>query len=162
MINTTIFTILYPSACIIDSPDHFKKDTLNISVKESPRHKSPPLPSPAEKMLLGIKTFGSHWLTPYGKATITKEGKTIKISGTQTSEDEQVSISGTIHIIDDRHFQLKGMISLHSPSYGEYKILPGTFLFRRMGKRKYWRLKQPDKTTGFFDTRYHYIDIFMH
>jgi len=143
-----------------------KKDTMMVKVPESNI-------SPAEKMLIGNKTFGTHWIEPYGKVEITKRGSELKIVGNQSRNDEFCSINGAIRVIDDRNFSFTGKIALRHntstydsntgqfPAVTEDKVISGTFKFRRVGGRPYWRLKQPDTPTGYFDYSYHYIDIFM-
>jgi len=123
----------------------------------------------AESMIIGNKSFGSHWISPYGSVAIKKNGGKISISGNQISGEDLCSIEGEIEIIDDRNFKFNGDITLVY-NYTDYetsqpkiekKTLSGTQIFRRFGKRPYWRLKQPDTNSGYFESCYHYIDIFM-
>jgi len=128
----------------------------------------------AERILVGTKSFGSHWISPYGTIIIKKVGGIISLSGNQISGDDMCSIEGEIIIIDDRNFKFNGEISLtyhYTDHYTDYetsqpkvekKTLYGEQVFRRFGKRPYWRLKQPDSNFGYFVSCYHYIDIFMY
>lgn len=126
-----------------------------------------PLPAslnPAEKMLAGQKSFGSHWLTDkYGASSIVREKGQWMFYGLQHDRDNRslTLLSGPVRIIDDRNFEVTGELRLEYAADGEYKILKDTFLFRRIGNRKFWRLKQPETSTGIFEGRYHYIDVFM-
>lgn len=149
--------------------DVYQYDTSAIDVKPVA------LLSAEEKMLVGTRTFGSHWIEPYGTATISKNDGIIRIVGNQKSGDDFCKIEGIITIIDDRNFEFDGTISLrhhtteYLPQSGEFipavddKTLEGKQLFRRVGARQFWRLKQPDSNTGtgYFKYSYHYIDIFI-
>jgi hypothetical protein len=121
--------------------------------------------SAAEKMLVGTRPFGSHWIEPYGKATIVKKGNKLQIEGRQLSGSNKnyCTISGEIEITNDRNFTLNGTIDLYylSSGFDDIKKLNGKFVFRRFGDRPYWRLKQPETSTGYFKNAFHYIDIFM-
>ena len=128
--------------------------------------------SNAEEMLLGNKTFGHQFIEPYGNALITLENNVLKIIGEQRRGEEYCIISGVIDIINDRNFYFTGKISVkqYTTTYKnnqtidviEDKTLKDRFLFRRIGDRKYWRLKQSDNSlTGFFDYCWYDIDIFM-
>lgn len=121
------------------------------------------------QILLGKKTFGTHWIRPYGIATISKVNDSILIQGSQVSGNNYCNINGTIQIIDDRNFEFNGTISLKYlfdrnnllTEDKDEKVLTGKFIFRRIKDRKYWRLKQPLSATGYFDKAYHYIDVFI-
>ncbi len=123
----------------------------------------------AEELLLGKKVFGSHWIKPYGKATITKQNDLISIEASQVSGTNYCTMKGSIKIIDDRNFEFNGTISLKYlfdrnnllTEDKDEKVLTGKYIFRRIKDRKYWRLKQPVSATGYFDKAYHYIDIYM-
>ena len=128
----------------------------------------------SEDLLLGSRAFGTHWIEPYGSAEITKNGSRLRIEGKQKNGDEYCNIQGYITLIDDRNFIFEGYIALrhHTSTYDsvtgtfppvtEDKVLNGEYKFRRIGERRYWRLKQPENsTTGYFEYSYHYIDIFM-
>ena len=122
-----------------------------------------------ENMIIGNKRFGTHWIEPYGNASIKKVGDELIISGKQNDGKDFCSIEGKIKIIDERNFEFNGNISLvynytdykTSQPRVEKKTLSGTQIFRRFGNRPYWRLKQPDTNGGYFESCYHYIDIFM-
>ena len=147
-----------------------KFDTINddtqVALKQNIR-------SPSEEMLLGFKTFGTHWIEPYGRAEISYKVNSIRILGEQIKGDEYCKIDGFISIIDERNFNFTGSISLrhktteYDPNTGQFpdvtedKVLNGEYIFRRIGNRRYWRLKQPETSTGYFDYSYHYIDILM-
>jgi hypothetical protein len=119
--------------------------------------------------LIGKKQFGSHWIKPYGTATISKVKDAILIEGSQMNGSNFCKIKGKIQLIDDRNFEFNGTISLKylfDPNNllseeKDEKVLTGKFTFRRIKDRKYWRLKQPESATGYFNHAYHYIDIFI-
>lgn len=123
----------------------------------------------AGQLLLGKKVFGSHWIKPYGSATILKGNGAMLIEGSQVSGTDFCKISGTIKFLDARNLEFTGTISLKFlfdrnnllTEDKDEKVLTGKFLFRRIKDRKYWRLKQPESATGYFDNAYHYIDIFI-
>ncbi len=123
----------------------------------------------AEQLILGNKVFGTHWIKPYGRATIIKQHDSILIDGSQVRGTDYCIIKGTIKLIDARNFEFTGTISLKYlfdrnnllTVDKDEKVLTGKFIFRRIKDRKYWRLKQPESATGYFDHAYHYIDIFL-
>ena len=118
-----------------------------------------------EDMLVGEHRFGVQFIWDgYGSCTITKEEDGFKITGSQFSKDKEdyVLIKGTISIIDDRVFRVTGSLKTNIKDCCGKVEKQGAFTFRRWGKRRFWRVQNPERE-NLCDMHvcHYYIDIFM-
>lgn len=101
----------------------------------------------------GVHRCGTQW-DSYGElctVTETAAGYTIESVG------PAAKLSGTMTLVDDHSFDLKGEVKLLGVPIGYTDLsicdAPGTFRFRQSGKRKYFRytLTCKDMGTSYFD-----------
>ena len=114
------------------------------------------------KTLVGDHVFGVQFIWDgYGVAKITEEEGILKISGEQYSNDkeEYVLLNGTISVIDDRNFRVKGHLKLFTEECCGLLDREVNYTFRKTGKRKYYRLKEREELCSQYTCAY-YLDIF--
>lgn len=119
----------------------------------------------AENKLLGEHPFGVQFIWDgYGTCTITKEKDGIKIEGSQFSKDREdyLLIKGTVKIVDERAFTVTGSLKINIKDCCGKAEKEGIFTFKRWGKRKFWRLQNPErKHLCDMYVCHYYIDVFM-
>lgn len=118
----------------------------------------------AEQRLLGAKKFSLQWISwdYFGKVTIRKDGRTLRLSGRQDSREDTdfVSIDGIITEVNATEFKFRGKI-ITQVSYindGKPCLREGDYTFRITGKRRYWRLKEMDNPC---EAVVDYVDIYF-
>ena len=118
--------------------------------------------SDIRSQLVGKHMFGVQFIWDgYGTAVITEEDGVIKIQGEQYSNDkeEYVLLNGTITIIDERNFTVKGHLKLFTSGCCGLLDREIDYTFRKTGSRKYYRLKERDELCSPYTCAY-YLDIF--
>jgi len=144
--------------------------TVNLKKENYTRQEGIKL-SENEKDLMKSKTFTVHdlHLSEVGNVDIYLTGKNIELSAYQNGEfkDSYAKMKGNVEVLDSKNFKLHGMIEMKQYTLSgpelqdtvieDNKRINGTFLFRKTGSRKYWRLKQ-EGASGFFQSM-NYFDI---
>lgn len=71
-----------------------------------------------------------------------------------------MSLSGDVHIIDDRTFTVSGRLVTRVSHIAGGKACPrsGEFVFKATGQRRYWRLQQMQNPC---DPVTDYVDVFF-
>lgn len=112
--------------------------------------------------LVGKHMFGVQFIWDgYGTAEISKENGVLKIIGEQYSNDkeEYVMLDGTISVIDERNFMVKGHLKLFTEACCGLLDREINYTFRKTGNRKYYRLKEREELCSQYTCAY-YLDIF--
>lgn len=112
--------------------------------------------------LVGTHMFGVQFIWDgYGTAVITREDDVLKIRGEQYSnnKEEYVLMDGTITVIDERNFIVKGHLKLFTPGCCGLLDRDIEYTFRKTGTRKYYRLKEREDLCSPYTCAY-YLDIF--
>jgi len=115
-----------------------------------------------QNSLVGDHMFGVQFIWDgYGTAVISEENGELKIKGEQYSNDkeEYVLLDGTITIIDERNFKIKGHLKLFTKGCCGLLDREIDYTFRKTGKRKYYRLKERQELCDQYTCAY-YMDIF--
>lgn len=115
-----------------------------------------------EHKLVGTHIFGVQFIYDgYGTAEITHEEGVLKIRGEQYSKNKEefVLMDGTITIIDERNFIVKGHLKLFTPGCCGLLDREIEYTFRKIGNRKYYRLKEREDLCSPYTCAY-YLDIF--
>ncbi len=115
-----------------------------------------------ETELIGEHMFGVQFIWDgYGTAQITEEDGVLKIKGKQYSDnkEEYVLLDGTITVIDERNFTVKGHLKLFTLGCCGLLDRKINYTFRKTGSRKYYRLKEREDLCGQYTCAY-YLDIF--
>ncbi len=121
---------------------------------------------PAElKMLLGTHPFALQWISwsKFGRVVVRQDNGRITLSGAQEDRKNEnyIRIDGVISEVAKGQFRFQGTIVYRVThlNQGRECKRKGTMLFRRRGKRKYWRCMQMDNPCdGVTD----YIDVYTH
>lgn len=114
------------------------------------------------RSLVGKHMFGVQFIWDgYGTAEITDDNGILKIKGEQYSKDkeEYVFIDGTISVIDERNFTVKGHLKLFTKECCGLLDRDIDYTFRKIGSRKYYRLKEREELCSQYTCAY-YLDIF--
>ncbi|WP_373819657.1 hypothetical protein [Glaesserella sp.] len=116
----------------------------------------------AEQALIGEHLFSLQWISweHFGVANIRKGEQGLEIEAEQALDGNFVVLTGHIEIIDSKSFNFTGDI-VTRVSYlnnGQTCQRSGTFEFKVVGSRKYWRMQQMDSPC---DKVVDYIDIFF-
>jgi hypothetical protein len=121
-----------------------------------------------EQKLIGKHMFSSQNVSwkKLGTAEISREGEELYIKARQAAketgpEEDYVTLSGTLTIVDAREFIVNGeLVTKVSHVYdGKPCARSGTFNFKATGKRKYWRLQQMDNPCD--PSLVDYVDVFF-
>lgn len=118
--------------------------------------------SELQNALEGTHMFGVQFIWDgYGTAEITEEDGVLKIKGEQYSnnKEEYVLLDGTISIIDERNFTVKGHLKLFTSGCCGLLDREINYTFRKTGNRKYYRLKEREDLCSQYTCAY-YLDIF--
>ena len=148
---------------------------LGVAAQEKPAIKEKKSISLADK-LVGKHRFGVQFIWDgYGTATIKKEGPDLIIEGEQFSKKKKnkkdkaikdetldyVKITGVVHMVNKRTLEVTGTLDTFIKSCCGTQSLEGTFIFKKWGKRKYFRLQDPHRgRLCDMYTCHYYIDIF--
>jgi hypothetical protein len=114
-------------------------------------------------LLLGSHKCGIHWLSKRGTCTFTRDGDSLRISGSQSSSGDFFKINGRVRVVSERTFVVEGTLDSNvSDCCGRVK-LSGSFKFTRHSGRKFWRLQDPmrEKLCPPTQICMYYVDIFM-
>src|SRR5690606_9223434 len=118
--------------------------------------------SEVETALLGLHTFGVQFIwSGYGRATVRRDGDTLRIEGEQRGKEGELKIAGELVVIDPRTLEVHGEIDTDLPDCCGKKSVSGTLRFTRTSRRGYWRLQDPQRQSlcGKY-TCFYYIDLF--
>jgi hypothetical protein len=85
----------------------------------------------------------------------------LHIKGEQysTNKEEYVLLEGIITVIDERNLKIKGSLKLFTEGCCGLLDREIDYTFRKMGNRKYWRLKERNDICDQYTCAY-YLDIF--
>lgn len=100
------------------------------------------------------------WGASPAKLVVTETPQGITISGQQGPHNgDQLVVNGTITRIEAKTFWLKGRIEITDDETTEPCVREGTFTFRIIGARRFWRMKeQQARCAGRADLT-DYVDI---
>ena len=141
-----------------------------------------------EKKLLGKHKFGVQFIWDgYGTATIEQTPDGLEIRGEQFSkkkkakteremgmiaklpqgEDETpkrdyVKIRGMVQVVDGHTLKVTGTLDTYLATCCRKQLIEGSFTFKRWGKRRFYRLQDPqrNKLCNKYTCHY-YIDLFL-
>ena len=138
-----------------------------------------------EKKLLGEHKFGVQFIWDgYGSATIKQTPDGLEIRGEQYAkikagekpraeragsgnpgsrpDRDYVKIAGLVEVVNQRTLKVTGVLETYLRTCCKQQNLEGTFVFKRHGKRKYYRLQNPHRSELCDKyTCHYYIDLFL-
>lgn len=83
------------------------------------------------------------WSASRGTFQVTETPEGIKVSGQQGPHNgDELVITGVITRIEAKTFWLKGRIAITDNETTEVCVREGTYTFRIIGARKFWRMKE--------------------
>ena len=100
------------------------------------------------------------WDAAPGKLTVTETPEGVMVSGQQGPHNgDQLVITGVITRIEAKTFWFKGRIAITDNETTEPCVRDGTYTFRIIGARRFWRMKENQaRCTGRADLT-DYVDI---
>jgi len=118
-----------------------------------------------QRNLVGQHGITLQWISweHRGTVKITEEDKVLKIRGIQKSKEnitDSVSIEGTLEVINDKEIRFTGKI-ITTVSYnnqGKPCEKEGTYTFKKIGNRRYWRLQEMKNCDGVV---LDYVDLYF-
>jgi hypothetical protein len=118
-----------------------------------------------QRNLVGQHGITLQWISwDYrGTVKITEENNVLKIRGVQKSKEnitDSVSIEGTLEVINDKEIRFTGKI-ITTVSYnnqGKPCEKEGTYTFKKIGNRRYWRLQEMKNCDGVV---LDYVDLYF-
>ena len=119
--------------------------------------------SSAEQKLLGKHMFSLQWISweKFGTATVTRQNNGgLYINARQELDGNYVTLKGDVSVLNDKEFTVTGEL-VTRVSYnngGEPCPRNGTFTFKVMGTRKYWRLQE---MTNPCEDIVDYVDVYF-
>jgi hypothetical protein len=83
------------------------------------------------------------WGASPGKFTVTETPEGVMASGQQGPHNgDQLTMTGVITRIEAKTFWFKGRIAITDSETAEACVREGTYTFRIIGERKFWRMKE--------------------
>jgi hypothetical protein len=118
-----------------------------------------------QKNLIGQHGITLHWVgwENRGIIKVTSEDSLLRVVGEQKSKEnatDLVRINGTLEVINDKEIKFSGQI-ITQVSYnngGEPCEKSGTYTFKKMGNRRYWRLQEMKNCDGVVVD---YVDLYF-
>ena len=135
-----------------------KREKQNNTIKNTDTEK--------DHFLLGNHVFGVQFIWDgYGVSEFYFEGEKLIFLGEQLSANAKdfLFLYGEVSVINKKKFVIDGKIAINISDCTGYQMLEGKFTFLKSGKRKYWRMQNPEKELlSDKYTCHYYIDIFEH
>jgi hypothetical protein len=83
------------------------------------------------------------WGAGPGKLVVTETPEGVKVSGQQGPHNgDELTMTGVITRIEAKRFWFKGRIAITDNETSEVCLRDGTYTFRIIGARKFWRMKE--------------------
>lgn len=118
-----------------------------------------------QKNLIGQHGITLQWIgwENRGVIKVTKEDNVLRVVGEQKGKENEtdfVRIDGTLEVINDKEIKFSGQI-ITKVSYnngGEPCEKNGSYTFKKMGTRRYWRLQEMQNCDGVVVD---YVDLYF-
>ncbi len=117
-----------------------------------------------DHFLLGNHVFGVQFIWDgYGNGEFYFEGDKLFFLGEQISTNEKdfLFLNGEVIVVNKKKFIINGKTAINIADCTGYQELKAKFTFLKSGKRKFWRMQNPEKEMlSDKYTCHYYIDIF--